>query len=76
MSEISKSINKFFDDATRTEINYILDNVIISEHLQKVFTMRYIEDKNIDFIAYSTGYSKSKIESDLRKIRKKIYKLI
>ena len=38
--------------------------------------MRYIEGKDIDYIAFKTGYSRGKIEADLRKIRRKIEPLI
>lgn len=76
MSELSRKVNSFFNEATRTEVEQIFNNILISEHLQLVFKMRYIENKDINFIAYTTGYSKSKIESDLRKIRKKLAKVI
>ena len=76
MSELSKKINKFFNFTPKNEIDKVKDNIIISEHLQKVLQMRYIEGKDIDYIAFKTGYSRGKIEADLRKIRKKIEPLI
>ena len=76
MSELSKQVNKFFNEATKSEVNDLKDNILISEHLKQVLEMRYIEGKDINFIAYTTGYSKGKIEADLRKLRKKISKLI
>lgn len=76
MSELSKQVNKFFNDATKKEVEDLKDNILISEHQRKVLEMRYIEGKDINYIAYETGYSKGKIEADLRKIRKKISKLI
>lgn len=76
MSELSKQVNKFFNDATKKEVEHLKDNILISEHQRKVLEMRYIEGKDINYIAYETGYSKGKIEADLRKIRKKISKLI
>lgn len=76
MSELSKKVNKFFNFTPKSEIEKVKDNMIISEHLMKVLEMRYIQGKDIDYIAYKTGYSRGKIEADLRKIRKKMEKLI
>ena len=76
MSQLSKDVNSFFNEATRHEVEDLLANLIMDEHLRKVLQMRYIEGKDINFIAYTTGYSKGKIEADLRKIRKKISKII
>ena len=76
MSELSKKTNKFFSDITRPELNQLLETIILDTHLKKVVEMRYIEGKDINYIAYETGYSKGKIESDLRKIRKKISKIM
>ena len=76
MSELSKRVNQFFNFTPKSEVNKIKDNIIISEHLKQVLEMRYIEGKYIVYIAYKTGYSRSKIEADLRKLRKKIEPLI
>ncbi len=76
MSELSKRINEFFKYATRNEVKQIKDNIYISEHLNLVFEMFYIQKKDIDYIAYYTGYSRGKIEADLRLLRKKLSKLI
>ena len=76
MSELSKRVNNFFLEATRSDVEKLKNDMLISEHLYKVFEMRYIQNKDINFIAYTTGYSRGKIEADLRKIRKKISKLI
>lgn len=76
MSELSKRVNQFFNFTPKSEVNKVKDNMIISEHLKQVLEMRYIEGKDIEYIAYKTGYSRSKIEADLRKLRKKIEPLI
>ena len=76
MSELSKKVNQFFNFTPKSEIEKVKSNMVISEHLLKVLDMRYIQGKDIDYIAYKTGYSRGKIEADLRKIRKKIEKLI
>ena len=76
MSELSKQVNNFFNEATKSDVDKLKDNMIISDHLKQVLEMRYIQGKDINYIAYVTGYSKGKIEADLRKIRKKISKII
>ena len=76
MSYLSKRINEFFKSATRNEVKHIKDNIYISEHLEKVFDMFYIQKLDINYIAYKTGYSRAKIEADLRLLRSKINKLL
>lgn len=76
MSELSRKVNQFFNFTPKSEINKVKDNIIISDHLKRVLEMRYIEGKDIDYIAFKTGYSRGKIEADLRKLRKKIEPLI
>lgn len=76
MSQLSKRINEFIKYATRNEIKEVKDKIYISEHLEKVFDMFYIQKLDIDYIAYKTGYSRGKIEADLRLLRSKINKLI
>lgn len=76
MSELSKRVNEFFKSATRLEVKAVKDNIYISEHLNTVFEMFYIQKKDIEFIAFKTGYSRGKIEADLRLLRKKLSKLI
>lgn len=77
MSEEIKHINKFFNEANKVEVNNLRDNIFFkNEQEENVFEMKYIKGYDINYIAYKTGYSRGKIESDLRKIRKKIVKLI
>lgn len=76
MSELSKRVNKFFNFTPKSEIDKVKENIVISEHLKQVLEMRYLEGRDIEYIAFKTGYSRSKIESDLRKLRKKIEPLI
>lgn len=76
MSELSKRVNEFFKLATKSEISKIKNELYFSDHLLQVFEMFYIQKKDIDFIAYKTNYSRGKIESDLRLIRKKLNRFI
>ena len=76
MSELTKKVNRFFDEATKAEVENLINQMSISEHLKLVLKLKYIEEKDINFIAYQTGYSKAKINSDLAKLRKKMSKVI
>lgn len=76
MSELSKEVNKFFLTATKQDVDELLSKIYLSEHQKTVLLMRYIENKDIDYIAYKTGYSRGKIEADLRKIRSKFSKVL
>lgn len=76
MSQLSKKINEFFKSATKNEVKEVKDNIYISEHLEQVFDMFYIQKLDINYIAFKTGYSRGKIEADLRLLRSKISKLL
>lgn len=76
MSELTKKINQFFRLATRKEVQEIKDKIYISEHLERVFKMYYLEKKSINYIADTTGYGVTKINNDLRLLREKINKLL
>jgi DNA-directed RNA polymerase specialized sigma24 family protein len=76
MSELTKKINQFFRLATRKEVQEIKDKIYISEHLEQVFNMYYIQKKSIGYIADIIGYDISKINRDLRLLREKINRLL
>jgi hypothetical protein len=76
MSELTKKINQFFRLATRKEVQEIKDKIYISEHLEQVFDMYYLQKKNIGYIADITGYGTTKINHDLKLLREKINKLL
>ena len=58
MSQLSKRINEFFKSATKNEVKEVKDNIYISEHLEQVFDMFYIQKLDINYIAFKTGYSR------------------
>lgn len=76
MSELTKKINQFFRLATRKEIQEIKGKIYISEHLEQVFNMYYIEKKSISYIADTTGYCERKINKDLSLLRQLISKVL
>lgn len=69
MSSISKKVNAYFKLAIKKDIEYIENELILDENLQKIMKMFYVEHKSIDYIAYVMKYSKSKIDKDLQLIR-------
>lgn len=76
MSDISKHVNRFFEDASRPEVEKLIrEELLLNPHLEKVCRMRYEKQLDINTIAYETGFSVAKINKDLAKIRHKIYKL-
>lgn len=76
MSELSKQINRYFENITRPELEQLLKNeLLLNPYLEKVCRMRYEEELDLNTIAYKTGFSVAKINKDLAKIRKKISKV-
>ena len=75
MSNTTKQINKFFKTAIRPEIQQLFDSLALSSELRTIAEMRYIEGKDLGYIADMTNCSKSKIDKDLSRIRAKISKL-
>lgn len=76
MSELTKKINQFFRLATRKDVQEIKDKIYISDHLEEVFNLYYLQHKSISYIADTTGYDISKINRDLKLLREKINKII
>ena len=62
--------------ATQAELEKFKKELVLNEHLDKVLMMFYIDKKDITSIGTELGFSRSKIESDLRLLRKKMSKLL
>jgi len=76
MSKDSIKVNAFFKTAVKKEVDYLTENLILSEKQKKIFNMYYLERQCIDFIADSVNSSRSAVCSDLKIIRDRIMKLI
>lgn len=76
MSAIVKKVNLFFRRANKSDINKILDEVILSDRQRKVFDLYYIQKHNIGFIADTLNSSYSVIKSEIQSIREKISQTI
>lgn len=69
-----KKINKYFETATRADVNNLLSKIILSERQTRIFEMFYLRDMNINFIADTVGCSPSVVSVELKVIREKIEK--
>jgi len=76
MSELTKKINQFFKFATRKEVQELKGKIYITERLERVFTMFYIEKKSINYIADETGFCERTVKKDLELLRTLINKVL
>lgn len=76
MSEIIKSINRFFKFAVREDVEKVRNDIILSERQMKIFNMFYIERHDINFIADSLNVCSMVINNELKVIRIKLMKII
>ena len=76
MSEIIKSINRFFKFAVREDVEKVRNDIILSERQMKIFNMFYIERHDINFIADSLNVCSMVINNELKIIRIKLMKII
>ena len=72
MSAKVRNINTFFKNANRSDVESILDKIILSERQQKVFDMYYIKKQDVGFIADTLNFSYSVIKTEIKTIRDKM----
>ena len=71
-----RKVNEFFRGITQKELDDILGNIVLSDRQKSIFTMYYINRKNVGFIADSLFVSESVIKRELKIIRNKLMTLI
>lgn len=76
MSELVRRVNRFFSTASRSEIDELYDQLVLSDRQGKVFQMFYVRKLNIGYIADTLGFCSNVIDRDLQAIRKKMDTLI
>lgn len=76
MSKDSIKVNAYFKAAVKRDVDFIKDNIILTDRQSQIFEMYYLKKQNIDFIADSLYSSRSAICTDLKIIRDRIMKLI
>ena len=72
MSEIVKCVNKFFKYATKPQVDYILNNTLLSERQTDIFYRFFIKKQDLNFIADTLGICPRIVTKELSIIRHKI----
>lgn len=75
MSKIVKLVNKFFKDATRTEIETVKSEIILSDRQAIIFQMFYEKRKDVNYIADTIGCCAMVVNIELKRIRSKLMKV-
>lgn len=65
-------INRWFRDASRADVNELLEKIILTARQTRVFEMFYLRGQDIGFIADTLCISPSVINEELKIIREKI----
>ena len=76
MSQTIRKINNFFNNAISSDIEKINKNIIHSERQEIIFKMKYLQKKDINFIADSLNVFSMVINNELKIIRKKIARIL
>ena len=76
MSKDSIKVNAYFKAAVKRDVDFIKDNIILTDRQLQIFEMYYLKKQNIDFIADSLYSSRSAVCNELKIIRDRIMKLI
>lgn len=76
MSQTIRKINNFFNNAISSDIEKINKNIILSERQEIIFRMKYLQKKDINFIADSLNVCPMVINNELKIIRKKIVRIL
>lgn len=76
MSQIIRKINNFFNNAISSDIEKINKNIILSERQEIIFKMKYLQKKDINFIADSLNVCPMVVNNELKIIRKKIVRIL
>ena len=72
MSEQVRRVNSFFRDAIRSDVDGLPEELLLTDRQKRIFTMFYIERKDISFISDTVFISPRAVEKELRTIRRKI----
>ena len=76
MSESVRQVNSFFRTAVRSDVDEVLDKIVLSDRQKTIFTLFYLRKLDVGFISDTIGLSPDAINKELRIIRKKIVPLV
>lgn len=72
MSTTSKTVNAFFKNATRKDVDGLTYSLLLTARQEQIFEMFYLQRHDINFIADTIGCCPRVVQKELRTIRKKL----
>ena len=76
MSVEVKTVNAYFKEALKSDIDNIVDKLALSDRQLDIFYRYYVKKQDVGFIADTIGVCEAVISRELKKVRKKIIKII
>ena len=76
MSATVRKINDWFKTATSSDVNDLLEKIVLSDRQTRIFEMFYLKRQNIGYIGDTLGFSERVISEELNIIRDKIERAI
>ncbi|MBR6079935.1 MAG: hypothetical protein IKP60_07250 [Treponema sp.] len=76
MTREVKIVNDFLKNATKTQVDKVLSDVILSDRQKKVFDLYCVRGLGIGFTADTIGVCPMVVNNELKIIRMKIYRHI
>ena len=76
MSEMVKTVNRFFKTAVKSEVDEVKDKILLSERQEDIFDRYYIKKQDVNFIADTLNVCPIVVSNELRLIRFKLMKII
>ena len=67
-----KAVNQFFKTASKSDVESLQENILLTDRQETIFKMYYIQGKDVNFIADSLYISASVVCRELKTIRAKI----
>ena len=72
MSESVRRVNRFFRNAVKRDIEGLHEQLLLTDRQYMIYSLFYIERKDINYISDCVYISPRAVEKELRLIRKKI----
>ena len=72
MSEQVRRVNSFFRDAVKSDVDGLGEELLLTDRQFRIYSMFYLERKDIGFISDTVYISPRAVEKELRTIRRKI----
>ena len=69
-------VNRFFNKATKSDIDKVMSEIVLSERQSKVYDLYFLKKHNVGFIADSLFISPTVIYREINRIRIKVFGVI